>query len=55
MLFHIDRLFNGNNLKDNLIKNARALIEKEYHWQKIASSLEFAYYDIVNKYQQINH
>lgn len=52
MLSHIDRLFKDHNLKENLTKNARALIEKEYNWQKIASALEEAYFDIVNKYQK---
>jgi len=52
MLSHIDRMFNDKNLKENLTKNARTLIEKEYNWQKIASALEAAYFDIVNKYQK---
>lgn len=53
ILNHIDKIFKDEKLREKLTFNARKLIEKEHDWQQIASALEQAYFDIVNKYKKI--
>lgn len=49
ILKHLQRLFSDQQLRSSMVKNARKLIEAEYNWGKISTSLEKAYFDILDK------
>ena len=45
----IELLIQNNNLKRSLVKNGIQLVNKKYHWKKIASQIEAQFYHLINQ------